>query len=189
MKRVVIVLAALLCIGAVCGGFYYVANKQNDVEEVELTEVQKLLTKDLEKNYPSTPREVIKLYNRILMSYYADEYTEEELEGLMDQMLVLFDEELKQNNPRDQYLLSLKADIAQYKQAKKLISQSSVCDSDKIKYMTDGGDELAYVTASYFVRKDTDFSRTYQEYVLRKDSNGDWKILCFYKIDNSSVED
>ena len=35
------------------------------------------------------------------------------------------------------------------------------------------------MTASYFVRDDEGYSKTAQEYILRKDQEGKWKILAF----------
>ena len=61
-----------------------------------------------------------------------------------------------------------------------------VCDSNDVKYVTDSEDQIAYVRASYFIKQDNSYSKTYQEYVLRKDSEEHWKILTFYKIENAS---
>lgn len=83
-------------------------------DTVELTEIQKLITKNLDTNYPATPREVVKYYNRILECFYDDTYTDDELESLADQARKLLDDELLENNPRDQYLSDLKADIEDY---------------------------------------------------------------------------
>ena len=48
--------------------------------------------------------------------------------------------------------------------------------------MTDNGDDIAYVTASYFIKTGSSYTKTYQEYVLRQDKEGCWRILAFYKI-------
>ena len=66
---------------------------------MELTEIQKLITKNLDTNYPATPREVVKYYNRILECFYDDTYTDDELESLADQARKLLDDELLENNP------------------------------------------------------------------------------------------
>jgi hypothetical protein len=50
-------------------------------------------------------------------------------------------------------------------------------------------DKIAYVTSSYFVREGSSYERTYQEYVLRKDSDGNWKIMGFYQVEGTSSED
>ena len=89
------------------------------------------------------------------------------------------DDELLSYNPRDVYLESLKADIEDYKIRKKEIVQSSVSDSNDITYATVGGDYCAYVDAYYFSREASDYSRTYEQFVLRRDEDGHWKILSF----------
>jgi hypothetical protein len=50
-------------------------------------------------------------------------------------------------------------------------------------------DKLAYVTASYFVKEEKKYEKTYQMYVLRKDEEGKWKILTYYKIEGKTSED
>ena len=137
------------------------------------------LKKDFEKNYPKTPREVVKWYNRIITAFYGEEYTDDELEDMADQVRMLMDDELLSYNPRDTYIKNLKADIEDYKTRKKTIVQSSVSDSNDITYATVQGDYCAYVDAYYFSREASDYSRTYEEFVLRKDDDGHWKILTF----------
>lgn len=187
MKKTWVVAIAVVVIALLCGGFYWFNQKYGgNSTEKELTKVQKIITKDLEKDYPETPREVIKLYNRIITCYYGEEYTEEEFVQLAEQALCLFDEELLEINPRDTYIASVQQDVNEYKDRKKTISQSSVCDTAEVRYVTDNQDKIAYVTASYFIKEGNSYSKTYQEYVLRKDENGKWKILTFYQIDGPS---
>lgn len=183
--RFIVAIAAVLLI---VGGYYYltVYKNANSEENVELTEVQKVITKDLETNYPATPREVVKLYNRIQECFYNETYTDDELYGLGDQARMLFDEELLGNNPRDDYFDSLKADIASYRAKSKTIMSSDVCNSNDVHYQTIDGDECAYVSASYFMEEGKSYNRTYEMYVLRKDKDGNWKILVFYQIEGDS---
>ena len=188
MKKTGIVIIALVVIIGICGAFYAVNenSKKESQKEASLTEIQKITTKDLDVNYPQTPREVVKFYNKIVDSYYKDQYTDDELDALADQALKLFDDELVQNNPKDSYKTSIVADVKNYKDQGKTIAQTDVCDSNDVKYVTDNGDSIAYVTASYFIKQDNSYSKTFQEYVLRKDSEGRWKILTFYKIASDS---
>lgn len=191
MKKAGWIIAAIVCVVLVCGAFYYVKVRSDAAQnkETELTEVQKLITRNLTTDYPVTPREVIKLYNRIITCYYKEDYSEAELEQLADQTWQLFDEELQEENPKDTYLSALKEDIADYEARERYIAQSSVCDSDEIIYRTVDGEQVAYVTASYFVREGKGYERTYQQYVLRKDADGNWKIVGFYKVDGASAEE
>ena len=117
MKKVRIVIIAVVLVGLVCGGFYYMSSKKDvSVEnKTELTTLDKLILKDLESNYPSTPRAVVKLYNQIITCYYSAEFKDDEFEKLVDQALLLFDDELKAKNPKDEYMKTLSNEIEEYK--------------------------------------------------------------------------
>ena len=139
MKKTGIVILTIALIAAICGSFYVVNDKSKRANQKEkvLTEVQRITTKDLDKNYPQTPREVVKLYNRIVKCYYGMQYSDEELDALTDQALKLFDDELAANNPKDTYKQSVTADAQSYKEQGITLAQTGVCDSNDVKYVTD----------------------------------------------------
>ena len=58
-----------------------------------------------------------------------------------------------------------------------------------MEYKEVDGDDCAYVKASYFIKEGYAYSRTYQMYVLRKDADGNWKILEFYQVNGDSSDD
>lgn len=195
MKNAKYVIIGLACICLICIGFYFFS-QGNATEEKELTEVEKVILRDLESNYPKTPREVVKFYNKIMLGYYGNEAaTEEQVEKLVDQMMYLLDEDLLLVNPRDEYYKSVVSDIALYKEQNKKVVNADVCSSNEVKYITDvkegtnEKDELAYVNTSYFVNTDGEFAYTYQEFVLRQDENGRWKILVFYEVEGEPSDD
>ena len=89
MKNAKYVIIAIACICVICAGFFFFSqdNKEN---EKDLTEIEKVIVKDLDSNYPKTPREVVKFYNRIVKCYYgAEEPTEKQLGKLVDQMMCI----------------------------------------------------------------------------------------------------
>lgn len=188
MKNAKYVIIAIACICVICAGFFFFS-QDNKEDEKNLTEIEKVIVKDLNNNYPKTPREVVKFYNRIVKCYYgSEEPTEKQLSKLVDQMICLMDEDLLLANPRDIYYNSVVSDINQYKNQKKQLVSTDVCDTNDVKYVTDDKngqaekDNLAYVTASYFINTDGKFAYTCQEFVLRQDTKGNWKILTFYQI-------
>lgn len=190
MKIVRNVLVGIICISLVVGAYYYFSNRQTNRSDDDVSEVQKVILRDLEGNsYPATPREVIKFYNRILCCYYNEEYTEEEFEGLTKQARLLMDQELADNNPAGQYKQQVEADVESYRQQKKTINNASVSDSNDVRYATVGGEECAYVESSYFVRSGGGFTKSFQDYVLRKDDKGNWKILAFELKEGEPAED
>ncbi len=194
MKNVKYVIIAIACICLICGGFF-LFSQGNNTKEKELTEVEKVITKDLENDYPKTPREVVKFYNRIIKCYYGEDITDAQLNKLVDQMMYLMDEDLLVVNPRDEYYNSVVADIEKYESQNKQVVSTDVCDSNDVKYVDDvkegttEADELAYVNASYFVNTDGKFAYSYQQFVLRKDDDGHWKILTFYEVEGESSDD
>lgn len=194
MKKARLIIIALACICIICGG-YFLFSQNNSVSEENLTEVEKVLVKDLRKDYPKTPREVVKFYNRIVQCYYSEKLSDKEIEDMADQMLCLLDEDLLMVNPRDEYYRSVVSDIKEYNEKNKRIVNSDVCDSNDVVYVDDVKDgstevdKLAYVNASYFVNTDGEFTNTYQQFVLRQDEDGRWKILTFYEVEGESGED
>ena len=70
MKIVRNVLLGIICISLVVGGYYLFSSRQAKEDETDVSEVQKVILKNLEgDSYPATPREVVKFYNRILCCY------------------------------------------------------------------------------------------------------------------------
>lgn len=190
MKKSYVVVIAILCIALIVGGYvFWMKQSEKPSDNVELTAVQKLITKDLEKNYPATPREVVKIYNEIISCFYNEEYTEDELEALGNQARYLMDEELLANNPKDNYFKNLKAEIADYKRDERIIISYNLCSSNEVQFVTVDERECAYVKTSYFIKDKTGHSRTYQMYVVRKDDEGNWKILVFYQVEGDASDD
>jgi len=194
MKNAKIIIIAIACVCLICGG-YFLFSQNNEIKEENLTEVEKVLVKDLKRDYPKTPREVVKFYNRIVQCYYGEKLSDKEIEDMADQMLCLLDEDLLAVNPRDQYHKSVMNDIQEYNSKNKRIVNTDVCDSNDVTYVddvkegTDEVDKLAYVNASYFVNTDGEFTNTYQQFVLRQNEDGQWKILAFYEVEGESKED
>ena len=190
MKKIHVIMIAVLCIALIVGGYvFWMKQNEKPSEDVELTAVQKMITKDLEKSYPATPREVVKIYNEIISCFYNEEYTEAELEALGDQARLLMDEELLGNNPRDEYFKKLKAEIADYKRDERIIISYNLCSSNEVQFVTVDERECAYVKTSYFIKDNTGHSRTYQMYVVRKDDDGNWKIRVFYQVEGDTSDD
>lgn len=186
MKKIVrIAGAAIVCI-IILVSVYIFFTKRNQPsldDSVELTEIQKLVTRDVSSDYPATPREVVKLYSRIIACFYDGGYTEEELYRLGDMARELFDEKLLENNLREDYFANLKTEIEEYKQTSKRISMWRVSKTSEITYDTINGYDYAYVKASYYLTSSEYYGYAKQTYELRKDESGRWRILAFYKTE------
>lgn len=186
-KTIRIVIFAVIFLALIVGYYYYLTHRSTKTpeQEVKITELDEVLSKQLDTSYPATPREVVKFYNRILECVYANDYTQEQFDGLASQARKLMDEELLAGNPEEEYKTQLKTEVAQFSDGSEKILQTSVSDSDEVEYTELEGRECAYVEASYFMRKGkSEFNKTYERYLLRKDNDGNWKILAYYLIND-----
>ena len=190
MKKSHIIVIVVVCISLLVGGYAFWMNRNGKVssEDVELTKVQQLITKDLEKGYPATPREVVKTYNEIISCFYNEEYTEAELEALVEQSQLLMDEELLANNPKDVYFKQVKEEILEFATAERTIMRYNLPSSNEIEFRTGDGRECAYVETSYLLKEKNSLDKTFQTYVVRKDDEGNWKILVFYKTEGDTSD-
>jgi len=165
--------------------YYYMVNKAGGKDtEIETTAVQDVLLKNLDSDYPSTVREVMKYYNEIMKCYYNEEYTEDELTMLAERALELYDDELVNLQDETQYIENLKAEITNYKESGTVISTAALSSSTDVDYFTRGGRECAKIRCIYTLRQGTRLQTIKEEYVLRKDDGSHWKILGWTAADD-----
>lgn len=187
-KSVGIALVVIAAV-AIVGMFAFIAYRtpKSAADTTQITEKEELMYKDISADYPKTPREVLKLYNRYLLLLYGsqgEELSDQEVQTLGEKMRELYDEELLEMNPADTQLLSLQQELAAFRKDGKVMIQANVCSSNEVEYMDIEQASGARAEASYFIKKGSqEFSRTYQQYLMRKDAQGEWKILGFEKVD------
>ncbi|MCR4568665.1 MAG: hypothetical protein K5769_11475 [Pseudobutyrivibrio sp.] len=181
MKKALRIVIAVICMASLVLGYYAYLSRRNDSvkaeDNAEPTEVQAIINKNFTNDYPATPRAVVKWYNRIITAYYAEEFDQGQLEKMADQARFLMDDELLKYNPRDTYLASLSMEIEDFHNRSRTIVSSTVSDSKEVQYKTVNGYECAFVSSYYFIREGSSYTRTYEDFCLRKDSKGHWKIL------------
>ena len=83
-RSVKLVIIGIILVALVVGYYFYLSNKVKTAreEQTEVTAVQNVLMRDLERSYPPTPKEVLRYYCEITKCFYNEEYTEEELQEL-----------------------------------------------------------------------------------------------------------
>lgn len=177
-----IVFMAIIVIAIGVGFWAILENKSKTDQEKEFVksendEVNTILNKDYEINYPATPTEVVKAYSRISVCAYNQSMSDEELMQITEKMRQLFDEELLQANPIEEQLEDLKKDREEYKKAKKTISNYVVGKNSTVETAKIDGKECASLVSSYLVQEGNGYTKTYERFILRKDENGKWKIL------------
>ena len=175
---------SLACAALVVGYFIYLNKKNSKTEEPDkqLTETEIIETTDFDKNYPETPRAVVKWYNRIAAVIYNNDLGDVKLEAVGEQERKLLDDDLLKLNPEKDFYNNLEKEMKENEERKRTIVSSEVSESADVTYKTVAGYECAYVYAYYFGKEGNNFTRTYQKFCLRKGKQGRWKILTFEKV-------
>ena len=187
IKPLIFILIALVIIGV----FYYCSRKKvdNNEEIAAEDEISVIVNRDLTLNYPSTPKSVVTFYSEIIKTIYKTEHTDEQLQALAGQARGLFDEELLKHNEYSAYMDRLRDEVKSYKNAGRFISGYQIEDGYNIEYIKSEGKEYAKVNVKYYVREGKNVINTYEEYTLRKDEDGKWRILYWELSDAASMEE
>ena len=176
-----IILAAVMLLLSV-GYYYYLSNRNvsqaedADRELQTLTATQEVLTRDLETNYPPTPREVVKYFSQITQCFYNEDNTEEEVEQLGHKIMELYDEALIANQDEERYLSALKKDIEEFKEKKRTIVSYVPSSSVDVETFTKDGYDWARLYCIYGIKQDGLLYNSNIVFILKKDENSHYKI-------------
>lgn len=163
--------------------FYYLISNRNITTTSEvpakMSVVQDLLSRNLTKDYPPTPKEVVKLYADITVALYSEDYTDEEYHDLALMMRSLFDVKLAENTPEDVYLNSLKNEIDGIRNPGYKISSYSLGAATDVEYFKKDAHDCARLRAAFTMKniKNKYVRLTRETFILRKDFDGHWKIF------------
>ncbi len=173
---IAVILAAIILV------YYYSLGhraKRQEVEEaIAATVVQSILMRDLEHNYPPTPKEVVKYYAEITECFYNETYSDEELVQLASKIQMLYDAELVANKTQEQYLQDLRDDIAEMKGRQLTVASYEVSSSTDVEYFTQNEYSCARLYCTFYLKQQGGGRVPSQErFVLRQDEDEHWKIL------------
>lgn len=182
-----ILLIILACL--VVGYYFYLSNnsgkRETEPVDVEvMTMTQKALSRNLESNYPPSPREVVKYFSEITQCFYNEGHTDEELKDLALKMREIYDDELVANQTEEEYLDLLKRDIDEYRSNGRSISGYSPSSSMDVDFFTENGYDCARLYCIYDVQQNSLIYKTTLCFILRKDENAHYKIYGWEKQDS-----
>ena len=170
---------------AIAGGYYALTRRPAAATE-ESTEgnstVGELLSVNLTRNYPPSPKEVLKQYSEITKAFYNEEYSDEELVALAHKIQELYDRELIENQTDEQYLRTLRSDIDNFKNNGITISSYATSASTDVDYFSEDGFQFARLNCVYSIRQGTQFGSIKEVFLMRKDDEGHWKIYGWDKL-------
>jgi hypothetical protein len=177
-KNIMNMFIVIILMMGVLAIFYFLINRDTvTTEEKEVTQIEEVLLRDLDTNYPPTPKEVVKYYSELSQCFYLEEApTDEQLFDLGMKALELYDNELASTLEEETYIDQLKNDVLEMKKSGTTISSFSTSSSTDVEYFTENGFECAGLLCTYTMQTGGEFSYTQQTFILRKDTEGHWKI-------------
>lgn len=167
----------LVCL--VLGYYFYLSQRaaaDKQEETVKVSAVQEVLLRNLETNYPPTPREVIKVYCQIAQCLHNETYSDVEFQQLAAKIQMLYDEELIENSTQEEYLLALKSEVEEFNTQEIVISSYQYSSSTDVDEFKQDGYSWARLQVTITLRKGTQLSPVHETFLLRKDEDGHWKI-------------
>ena len=182
MKRsgiITIIVIGIILVAVVAGYAINLNRKTKAAAEadVQATAVQKVLMRDLERNYPPSPKEVVRYFAEITKCFYNEDYTQDELNQLAEKIQGIYDAELIENKSQEDYLNDLSSEIASMKQGDYSISSYVLSASVDVEEFTENGYSCARLYCTFNIKQGTNNPiPSMEQFVLRKDEDGHWKI-------------
>ena len=192
-KQLAKLIGTLCVMGVVILGVYLALHTQEDdgtfaKDGTANTEAQAILAKDVARNYPANQREVVRLFARISKCFYNEKISEEEFHDLIEMQRMLFDEELLEENPLEDFTARLSLEIENAKKTETTMVNYRVQKQSSVADWPYGEDSLASIIAS-FTMKGEKYTKSYEEFLLREDEKGNWKIVGWRLTDPVEIED
>ena len=180
MKRLIIILVIVVVL--VLAFYYYFANiravdTSEAVAEVRASKVEGVLLYNLDNRYPPTPREVVRFFAETTQCLYNETYNDADFAAMGAQIYKLYDEELKEENPWDVYLIDLRGEIDARRAMEYALSSYLLSGSIDVVYFHEDGYDYARLHCLFTLRQGTTFTPSEHQFLLRKDEDGRWKIL------------
>ena len=194
-KKLARLIGSLCLVTVVVLGVFLALNLREDngifsKDAQQNTEVQAILAKDIDRNYPATVREVVRLFSKISQCYHNQELSEEEFLQLVEMQRKLFDEEFLEQNPLETFTNNLAAEIELAKSKKYQMVTWWVQKQSSAVSWKDVENSFSSIVAGYTMNeKEEGYTRTYEEFLLREDEKGRWKIVGWRLTDPIQIED
>lgn len=171
-------LILLVLVGSMVAYYGYLSSKtsQKAAQDNTVSKVQSVLLRDLELNYPSTVREVVKYFGEITLCLFSGSCDESDIDKLAAKLFQLFDEELAENNSWADYLVRLNEEIGEYQKAGRTVTGYAPAGSASVDFFEQDGFEWARFYCTFYIKTAKESKVANQIFLLRKDTDRRWKI-------------
>ena len=112
-----------------------------------------------------------------------------QFQQLVTMQRLLFDEEFLDNNPLESFVNNLSSEIEEMRKTKSTMISYRVQKQSSVVSWESGENKFSSIVASYTLKEDSEYKKTYEEFLLREDENGRWKIVGWRLTDPIEIEE
>ena len=184
------IIFCILMAAVLIGLYFMLTRKKEDTKSeipAETSEADTLIKKDLDIDYPATPREVLKLYARITKCIYNEEITDEQIVKLVQQVRKLYADALLDNNAEDEQIALIKGDIQNYRKENKIIYSYAIDSANNINVIQTKAGKTALIKMYFTLRAGASMDRAFEEFSILEEENGRWKIAGWRPAEEKSL--
>lgn len=168
--------------------FFYLYLDDNSSKDSEIDKkLVEILNYETEEEYPSTPKEVITLFNKMVEYLYGGKINKQDVESVTIQQRNLIKEAVLNENPLDVQVERIIYEIESYKKEKKKIIGSDIKEITPDNYFGENNEYCTVEVVYYLVKGNNPNINVYQEYILEKNEEGLWKILGWQQIEEFKI--
>lgn len=177
-KNIIISVVGIGIVVALLFGFKALLNQSEDRESITSKKKEETsLELDLERRYPKNPNEVVEIFGKINKYVYNNDLSEEKLKEIVEETRLLYDQELLDKNAQDIQLGTFSNELLKADSVNRKIMNYEVDGKEKVEYKENKYGELAFVNATFYLKEDDGYPSENYTFILRKDEEGQWKIL------------
>ncbi|MBQ4524132.1 MAG: hypothetical protein IJA10_14450 [Lachnospiraceae bacterium] len=187
-KNIIIGVVGAGIVVALLFGFKALINRSDDRESLNGNKNESSLELDIERIYPKTPTEVIEKFAQINKYVYSNDVSEEKMEEIVENLRLLYDQELLEKNSEDVQLSAFISELFRADSVNRRIMNYEVDGNEKVEYKENKYGELATLNATFYFKEDDGYPYVEYNFVLRKDEDGKWKILGWDYAEKESEE-
>ena len=166
--------------------YYYLSNKTNpekNEEDIKVSSAQEILLANYNINYPPTPKAVVKEFLYISKVLHNEKLSDEEIEQVAMKIRELYDDEFIAAKSDEEYIKDLKSEIATFRDNEYAITNYYTSASTDVVYDTVDGYDFAKLYGTFSIRSGGKAQLLQEIFLLRKDSNGHWKIYGWQPVE------
>lgn len=174
MKKIRILAVGMVCVMMVLYFSYITIRDQKHV--TVKPDVNALIQRDLKKDYPKKPEEVVNFYGEIVMVLLNEDVTTDQMNHLISKSRKLMDQELLESYSQAQYQKAIVTTQQKYQKKNMRMEVQEIDVKNNVVYEQKNKVQYCVVKQIYYTHRKSIYTKHQSKFMLRENKDGLWKI-------------